>query len=240
MKYNILERDKIMNKVLAIDDEDYILELIQYNLEQNGFEVVTCNDGSNAMNTALNIKPDIILLDLMLPQINGFDICKQLRKNPITRKIPIIILTARNSETDKVIGLELGADDFITKPFGIRELIARIRSAIRRKEEYSSAEELQINKIKIIDIVINTETHEVFKSEKPVELTTREYDILLLLAQNRGKIITRQEILNAFWGEVSSNASRALDVHMRNLRQKIYDNSIDYIETVRGIGYRIK
>lgn len=121
------------------------------------------------------------------------------KKNPITRKIPIIILTARNSETDKVIGLELGADDFITKPFGIRELIARIRSAIRRKEEYSSAEELQINKIKIIDIVINTETHEVFKSEKPVELTTREYDILLLLAQNRGKIITRQEILNAFW-----------------------------------------
>lgn len=229
-----------MNKVLAIDDEDYILELIQYNLEQNGFEVVTCNDGSIAMNTALNIKPDIILLDLMLPKINGFDICKKLRENPVTRKTPIIILTARDSETDKVMGLELGADDFITKPFSIRELIARIRSAIRRKEEYSNSEELQTNKIKIIDLVIDTETHEVFKSGKPVELTTREYDILLLLAQNRSKVITRQEILNRFWGEVSSNASRALDVHIRNLRQKIYDNSIDYIETVRGIGVQDK
>ncbi|WP_053956908.1 response regulator transcription factor [Inediibacterium massiliense] len=226
-------------KVLVVDDEQHIIELIQFNLEKNGFFVITSENGEDAIKIAQKEIPDLILLDLMLPGIDGFEACKQIRNHEATSKIPIIMLTAKGEETDKVLGLELGADDYLTKPFSVRELIARMKAVLRRFEE-PSKETLQV--IKFNDIVIDTQKHEVIKDGKQLELTLKEFELLKILAKNRGKVLSRNFLLDEVWGYDYFGETRTVDVHIRHLRKKIEDNDKYpiYIETIRGIGYKMK
>lgn len=226
-------------KALVVDDEQHIVELIQFNLESNGFNVVSSDNGEDAIMIAQNEMPDVIILDLMLPGIDGFEACKKIRSNEKTNKIPIIMLTAKGEETDKVLGLELGADDYLTKPFSVRELLARIKAVLRRFEESSKK---TIRKIKIQDIMIDIEKYEVSKNDKLIELTRKEFELLKILAENRGKVLSRNFLLDAVWGYDYFGETRTVDVHIRHLRKKIEDNDRYpiYIETIRGIGYKMK
>lgn len=226
-------------KVLVVDDEQYIVELIQFNLENSGFNVVASDNGEDAIEMAQEEMPDAIILDLMLPGMDGFEVCKQIRMEEKTRKIPIIMLTAKGEETDKVLGLELGADDYLTKPFSVRELIARIKAVLRRFEEVPQK---QVKTIKIHDIVIDTEKYEVMKLEKRIDLTLKEFELLRILAENRGKVLSRNSLLDEVWGYNYFGETRTVDVHIRHLRKKIEDNDRHhiYIETIRGIGYKMR
>lgn len=228
-------------KVLIVDDEPSIIELLQLNLENNGFEVIIAENGEDAIKLAFNNLPDVILLDLMLPGIDGYEVCKVIRANEDTGKVPIIMLTAKGDEADKVIGLELGADDYITKPFGVRELIARIKAVLRRAEDTVGKLD-NPNLITIENIVIDTVKSEVTKDGLPLEFTLREFKLLEILAKNRGKVVTRETLLNEIWGYDAESETRTLDVHIRRLRKKIEGNDKYpiYIDTVRGIGYRMK
>ena len=226
-------------KVLVVDDEQHIIELIQFNLESSGFDVLTTDNGEEAIRIAENELPDVILLDLMLPGIDGFEACKKIRRNSKTSKIPIIMLTAKGEETDKVLGLELGADDYLTKPFSVRELTARIKAVLRRFEEIPK----DTGKIiRCHDIVIDTEKHEVTKNGKSFELTLKEFELLKILAEYKGKVLSRNFLLDAVWGYDYFGETRTVDVHIRHLRKKIEDNDRYpvYIETIRGIGYKMK
>lgn len=226
-------------KVLVVDDEQHIVELIQFNLENSGFDVLTSDNGEDAMKIAIEEVPDVIILDLMLPGIDGFEACKKIRSHEKTGKIPIIMLTAKSEETDKVLGLELGADDYLTKPFSVRELVARIKAVLRRFEEIPK----EAGKIiKIHDITIDTEKHEVMKGSKVLELTLKEFELLKILAENRGKVLSRNFLLDEVWGYDYFGETRTVDVHIRHLRKKIEDNDKHpvYIETIRGIGYKMK
>lgn len=226
-------------KVLVVDDEQHIVELIQFNLESNGFDVLTSDNGEEAIAIAQEELPDVILLDLMLPGIDGFEACKKIRLDHKTSKIPIIMLTAKGEETDKVLGLELGADDYLTKPFSVRELTARIKAVLRRFEEVPK-ENGKI--IRCHDILIDMERHEVKKNEKVLELTLKEFELLKILAENRGKVLSRNFLLDEVWGYDYFGETRTVDVHIRHLRKKIEDNDRHpvYIETIRGIGYKMK
>ncbi|MBV1820017.1 response regulator transcription factor [Bacteroidales bacterium MSK.15.36] len=228
-------------KVLIIDDEEYIVELIKFNLERNGYEVIYGYDGREAIKLAEEENPDIMILDVMMPGLDGFEVCKEIRGNEKTKDIPIIMLTVKKEEVDKVIGLELGADDYIIKPFGIRELIARIRAVLRRTEK-SNSKQKHSNIIIIGDIEIDIKKHEVKKNEKSLDLTLTEFNLLKILSQNKGNIVTRDYLIEKVWNNEYMPESRALDVHIRQLRKKIEDNDKHpkYIETVRGIGYKIK
>ncbi|QEK11965.1 response regulator transcription factor [Crassaminicella thermophila] len=226
-------------KILVVDDEQHIIELIQFNLENSGFDVITSENGEDAIRIAEEEMPDVILLDLMLPGIDGFEACKKIRNNDKTRKIPVIMLTAKGEEMDKVLGLELGADDYLTKPFSVRELIARIKAVLRRFEEIPKE---AIKTIKINDIVIDIEKHEVSKNGEVIELTLKEFELLKILAKNRGKVLSRNFLLDEVWGYDYFGETRTVDVHIRHLRRKIEDNDKYpiYIETIRGIGYKMK
>ncbi|QXM05830.1 response regulator transcription factor [Crassaminicella indica] len=226
-------------KVLVVDDEQHIIELIQFNLESNGYDVITSENGEDAIVIAQEEMPDVIILDLMLPGIDGFEACKKIRNNEKTRKIPIIMLTAKGEETDKVLGLELGADDYLTKPFSVRELIARIKAILRRFEEIPKE---VVKNIKVNDIVIDVEKHEVTKNGEHIELTLKEFELLKILAKNRGKVLSRNFLLDEIWGYDYFGETRTVDVHIRHLRKKIEDNDKYpiYIETIRGIGYKMK
>jgi two-component system alkaline phosphatase synthesis response regulator PhoP len=225
--------------VLVVDDEQHIIELIQFNLESNGYEVITSENGEDAIVIAEEEMPDVIILDLMLPGIDGFEACKRIRNNEKTRKIPIIMLTAKGEEMDKVLGLELGADDYLTKPFSVRELIARIKAVLRRFEEMPK-DVMKI--IKVNDIVIDAEKHEVMKNGELIELTLKEFELLKILARNRRKVLSRNFLLDEVWGYDYFGETRTVDVHIRHLRKKIEDNDKYpiYIETIRGIGYKMK
>ncbi|MBF8982228.1 response regulator transcription factor [Lutibacter sp. B2] len=225
-------------KIIVVDDEQHIIELIKFNLEKNGFEVLTSENGEEAIKLVHLEMPDLIILDLMLPGIDGFEVCKRIRNAEKLSKIPIIMLTAKGEEIDKIVGLELGADDYLTKPFSIRELIARIRAVLRRFEEVpiSTKDIIQIN-----DITIDIEKHEVIKNEKMIELTLKEFELLRILAQNRQKVLSRNFLLDQVWGYDYFGETRTVDVHIRHLRKKIEDNKSSlYIETIRGIGYKMK
>ncbi|MCT4621346.1 MAG: response regulator transcription factor [Marinisporobacter sp.] len=225
--------------VLVVDDEQHIIELIQFNLESHGYEVITSENGEDAIAVAEEKMPDVIILDLMLPGIDGFEACKRIRSNEKTRKIPIIMLTAKGEEMDKVLGLELGADDYLTKPFSVRELIARIKAVLRRFEEIPKE---VIKLVKVNDIVIDVEKHEVMKNGELIELTLKEFELLKILAKNRGKVLSRNFLLDEVWGYDYFGETRTVDVHIRHLRKKIEDNDKYpiYIETIRGIGYKMK
>lgn len=223
-------------KILVIDDEHHILELIQFNLENNGFEVLTCDNGEDAVTTAINKDIDLIILDLMLPGINGIEVCKRIRESS-DNNTPIIMLTAKGEENDKIQGLDIGADDYMTKPFSIRELLARIKAVLRRTEDKNVNNE---NIIKVRDIKIDIEKHEVRKDDRVLELTLKEFELLKMLARNRGKVLSRDVILDRIWGYEYFGDTRTVDVHIRHLRKKIDDNEGAFIETVRGVGYKMK
>ncbi|MGB9779992.1 response regulator transcription factor [Caldanaerobacter sp.] len=225
--------------VLIIEDEVHILELLRYNLEAAGYKVMASENGKEGLEKALDEKPDLVILDLMLPDMDGLEICKILKNNEDTKNIPIIMLTARSEEFDKVLGLELGADDYITKPFSVRELLARVKAVLRRTQQGDEGKE---EIIKFGDIVIDTGKHTVYKRGKPLDLTLKEFELLKLLSQNKGKVLTRDYLLDKVWGYEYAGETRTVDVHIRHLRKKIEDDdkAPAYIETVRGIGYKLK
>ncbi len=223
-----------VKKILFIEDEQKILMLVKKYLEQEGFEVLTADSGYQAREFLKNIEPNLILLDLMLPEMNGLDLCREIRK---TSNVPIIMLTAKTQETDKILGLEMGADDYITKPFSLAELTARIRAALRRSDFGSLEKEESIVRG---DLLINFDRYQVKLKGKDIPLTATEFKILALLAQNPGRVYSRLQILNAALGESYGGYERSIDTHISNVRHKIEKNAADpqYIKTAYGLGYK--
>ncbi|MBQ3225454.1 MAG: response regulator transcription factor [Clostridia bacterium] len=224
--------------ILVVDDEQPIVEILKFNLEKEGFRVLTANDGEAALHLARTSNPDLILLDIMLPKMDGFDVCKKVREQS---NVPIVMITARDEEVDKVLGLELGADDYITKPFSVRELLARVKANMRRfivdtKEE--KEEILYINE----NFFINTTRYEVSKDGKVLELTLREYELLKFLVMQPNHIFSREALLSSVWGYEFYGDLRTVDVTVRRLREKIEDDSSNptCILTKRGVGYYFK
>jgi len=220
--------------ILFIEDEKNIVELVKYNLEQEGFRVLTASRGNTGLETALKERPALVLLDLMLPEMSGLEICKTLKRNDKTHRIPIIMLTAKGTESDKVVGLELGADDYITKPFSPRELVARIKAVLRRSKEKPSEEILQSGTIEL-----DKTKHELRLKGKPVEITAKEFELLGVLMDSKGRVLTREVLLSKVWGyENSVNIeTRTVDMHIGQLRKKI-GKEADRIVTVKSVGYR--
>ncbi|MGN0710937.1 MAG: winged helix-turn-helix domain-containing protein [Anaerovoracaceae bacterium] len=230
-------------KILIIEDEPNIIELVGYNLENNGYEYISAEDGLMGITLAHKEKPSLILLDLMLPGKNGNEICRELREEG--NKTPIIMLTAKSDEVDKILGLEFGADDYITKPFSVRELMARIKAVLRRYEEMGAVQDGHNSDdyiIRLDDIVINTDRHEVTVAGNPVSLTLKEFELLCFLAENRGHVFSRDQLLDKVWGIDYAGETRTVDVHIRYLRKKLAqtDNEDKYIQTIRGKGYKMK
>ncbi len=222
-------------KILVVDDEPDAIDLIQFNLSGAGFEVVTASDGSQALKDARKFAPDLILLDVMLPEIDGLEVCKLLRRDPATSGIPIIMLTAKAAEIDRVLGLELGADDYVTKPFSPRELVLRVKNLLRRQ---SSAGE-QAEQMQFGDLVVDVPGHAVTVGGKSIELTATEFKLLQVLAQRRGRVQSRDQLLKDVWEYDSMIDTRTVDTHMRRLREKLGTAS-KYLDTVRGVGYRFQ
>ena len=226
-----------MMKILIIDDEIHIVELLKFNLENNGYKVDYSYDGFDGYLKTKEFQPDLILLDWMLPNISGIDLLKKIRSDETLEQIPVIMLTAKNMEEDKLEGLEDGADDYITKPFSVKEVLARITSVLRRYK-YTSNEKIEV--LKADDIQVNVNKHIVTKNGQEIELTLKEFQILKLLIENKGNVLTRTFLLDKIWGYDYYGETRTLDVHIRHLRKKIGDNDSKLIETVRGVGYKIK
>lgn len=226
-------------KVLVVDDEEHIVELIEFNLENNGYNVITAYDGVEAIEKTKGELPNLIILDLMLPKIDGIEVVSRLKREKNTENIPIIMLTAKSEETDKILGLELGADDYITKPFSVRELMARIKAVLRRSGDRMKNEGKTII---IGTIKIDVEKHEVTKDGKKLDLTLKEFELLKILAENRGNVLSRDFLLDEIWGYDYYGESRTVDVHIRHLRKKVEDNDKEpkYIETIRGVGYKMR
>lgn len=225
-------------KILVVDDENDILELVRYNLETKGYQISLAMTGEEAIESAKSSKPDLIILDLMLPGIDGLEVCRNLKSEPETKKIPIIMLTAKGEEADIVMGLELGADDYITKPFSIKVLIARVRTALRKY--YVSEDKAQpANIITRGPIKIDYDKHEVLLNENPLELTLTEFSVLNLLAKRPGRVFTRYQIVDATKGENYIVTDRAVDVQIVGLRKKLGEYG-KMIKTVRGVGYKFE
>jgi DNA-binding response OmpR family regulator len=220
--------------ILAIDDEKDLIELVRYNLEKEGFDVVPAMDGESGLQVALHHRPDVILLDLMLPGMDGLEVCRLLRADPRTKGIPLIMLTAKAGEADRVIGLELGADDYVTKPFSPRELVARIKAVLRRVSTHAAKGDVK----SIGRVVIDPGRHELTCQGRLVELTATEFRILNVLAGNVGKVFSRDEIIDAVLGEEAAVMDRTVDVHVLSLRRKMGEFG-RYIRTVRGVGYKL-
>lgn len=225
-------------KLLVVEDEDDIRELIAFNLEMNNMEVFKAKNGEEAIEIAEREYPDIIILDVMLPGIDGFEVCRYLKKNVATRDVPIIMLTARAEDTDVVKGLEIGADDYITKPFSPRILIARVHAAMRRKNETGTEPAAQRH-FKIHDIIIDLPRHEVFARGEFVNLSATEFAILKFLASNPGWVFSRSQIIDAVKGGNYPVTPRSVDVQILGIRKKLGSQG-RFIETVRGVGYRIQ
>jgi phosphate regulon transcriptional regulator PhoB len=227
----------MLNKIIIVEDEADIADLLEYNLRKEGFVTETVGDGLEALKKIRKGGYDLILLDLMLPGMDGLELCRVLRKDKDFSSIPIIILTAKGEEMDRVLGLELGADDYITKPFSIRELIARIKAVLRRARGAAEKE----NVLKIGEIEINTDTCQVTKRGVQLKLSATEFRLLLYLVQRKGKVFNRDMLLDALWKDEAFVEPRTVDVHVRRLRKLIEDDpsSPVYIKTRRGIGYYI-
>ncbi len=219
--------------ILAVDDEVHILELISFNLKAAGYHVVTALTGEEALKRCEVERPSLVLLDIMLPGIDGLEVCRRLKGDRMTSNIPIIMLTARGDEVDKILGLELGADDYITKPFSVRELAARVKSLLRR---VAPQQESEPQTLRSGDIMIDITNYEAFKGGEKLSLTLKEFELLKVLVLSRGKVLTRDFLLDRIWGYEYYGETRTVDVHIRHLRQKLGEEP--YIETVRGVGYR--
>lgn len=225
-------------KVLIVDDERSIVDILRYNLEKNDMTAVCAYDGAEGLRLARECDPDVILLDVMLPEIDGFEVCRTLRAEG--NNVPIIMITAREEETDKVFGLELGADDYITKPFSMRELLARVRTNMRRAASMApAAAEEPGDQIKVKDLVIDRTRRAVYKNGKELELTQREYELIKFLAENPGRVMSREELMGSVWQYDYFGDLRAVDVAVRRLREKLEDNPSEpvYVMTKRGAGY---
>lgn len=222
-------------KILIVDDEANIRELISFNLKNEGYKTITAADGLTALRLISEERPSLILLDLMLPGMNGYEVCKEVRKEKELSTTPIIMLSAKDAEFDKVLGLELGADDYMTKPFSVRELVARVKAVLRRTSPVSESRNLVFD-----NISIDFEKHEVKKDGTKVDLTLKEFELLEILIKNKGRVMTRDFLLDKVWGYEYMGETRTVDVHVRHLRQKIEedDKNPKLIETIRGVGYR--
>lgn len=231
-------------KLLVVEDEISISTLLQFNLEQAGFQVVTAMDGKNGLERAESEIPDLIILDLMLPEMDGLEVCKELRSRKLN--IPILMLTAKDDEFDKVLGLELGADDYMTKPFSPREVVARVKAILRRtgaagadteKNKKDKVEHLQIGEVDIYP-----ENYEAYFKEKALELTPKEFELLVYLARHKGRVLSREQLLSAVWNYDFVGDTRIVDVHISHLRDKIETNTRKpiYIKTIRGLGYKLE
>ncbi len=227
-----------MARILVVDDEEYIQELLKFNLEKEGFEVVLADDGGQALEYTNKLLPDLVILDIMLPGMDGLEVCKLLRRTPQLSSIPVIMLTARGEELDKVLGLELGADDYLTKPFSPRELVARVKARLRRHGGTPQSR----NRIMIGNLIIDTESFRVISQGKSLDLTPKELELLKYLASSPGKVFSREDLLEEIWGYDYAGDTRTVDVHIRHLRQKIETDPANpqYLETIRGAGYRFK
>ncbi|MDF1996013.1 response regulator transcription factor [Peribacillus frigoritolerans] len=231
-------------KILVVDDEQSIVTLLQYNLEQSGYTVITALDGEQGLEAAVDIRPDLVVLDLMLPKMDGLEVCKQLRQQKIN--IPILMLTAKDDEFDKVLGLELGADDYLTKPFSPREVVARIKAILRRSQLQSTGSESNQDQeeglLKLGELKVFPERYEAFFDEQQLELTPKEFELLLYLAKNKGRVLTRDQLLSAVWNYDFAGDSRIVDVHISHLREKIEKDTKKplYIKTIRGLGYKLE
>ena len=223
--------------ILVVDDEQSIVDILSFNLKREGYKVIEAYDGEEGYIKAISEKPDLILLDVMLPKMDGFDVCKKIRE---ISAVPIIMLTARDEEIDKVLGLELGADDYMTKPFGVRELMARVKANLRRISK--PAQEESSDKMTFGALVIDNEKYEVSKAGQIIELTVREFELLKFLAAQPDKIFTRENLLEKVWGYEYYGDLRTVDVTVRRLREKLEDDPAEptYIMTKRGVGYLFK
>ncbi len=222
-------------KILVVDDEPDALELVGFNLRRAGFEVVTATDGTEALRKARTVRPNLIVLDIMLPELDGLEVCKRLRADPETTATPIILLTARTAEVDRVLGLELGADDYLTKPFSPRELVLRIRNVLGRRSELAASKDF----IRIGPLSIDTARHQVLVNGAPVELTATEFRLITVLAQRCGRVQTREQLLRDVWEYDSLIDTRTVDTHVRRLREKL-GAAARLVDTVRGVGYRFR
>lgn len=226
----------LKQKILAVDDEQNILELISYNLHEDGYEVITATTGEEALDILQQQTPDLIMLDIMLPGQDGLQVCKQIKNNKETSAIPIIMLTARGEEIDKVLGLEMGADDYVVKPFGVRELLARVKALLRRAAIHP--EEEQPQQINVGKLTLDTVTYTATLDGKKLLLTLKEFELLRMLIQNKNRVLTRDHLLDKVWGYEYYGETRTVDVHIRHLRQKLGEHA-GMISTVRGLGYML-
>jgi two-component system alkaline phosphatase synthesis response regulator PhoP len=230
-----------MKTILAVDDEEHILELLAYNLERDGYHVIKAETGEDALDLLEKEKIDIVLLDWMLPGIDGIEVLRRIRANKAIRTLPVIFLTAKGDEISKVVGLEVGSDDYLVKPFGVHELLARIKAVLRRSESSFEVEEAEKEEKIVIDYLeINRARRTVSVKGVPVELSYKEFELLYLLAKNRGIVFTRDNLLEKVWGYDYIGETRTVDVHVSNLRKKIEQDESHpvYIKTVRGMGYK--
>ena len=226
--------------VLVIEDEENLQEALKYNLEREGYDVLTASDGERGLGMARENRPDLVILDIMLPLVDGLEVCRILRREHDT---PIIMLTAKSEEVDRVVGLELGADDYITKPFSMRELLARLRSVLRRTRSNPRDDSLPSNELLTSgDLQVDLAGHTVRLGDKELELKPREFDLLALLVANKGRAFTRDQILERLWGQDYIGDTRTVDVHIRWIRQKleVVPGSPNRIVTIRGVGYRFQ
>jgi phosphate regulon transcriptional regulator PhoB len=225
------------NKILIVDDEHDIVDLVSYNLKKEGFRITTAVDGEQALHKIRKDKFDLVVLDLMLPGLQGVELCRIIRNDPKAADTPIIMLTAKGEEVDRVIGLESGADDYMTKPFSSRELIARIKAVLRRTKEKETTEKT----IRIGNLLINLETYGVTKGKTPLELSATEFKLLLYLVERKGKVFSREQLVDAVWKGEAFIEPRTVDVHIRRLRTQIEDDPSDpvFIKTRRGLGYYV-
>jgi two-component system OmpR family response regulator len=225
-------------KILIVEDDTNLRETLKYNLHKEGYEFATASDGEQAIEVARKEKPALIILDIMLPKMNGFEVCRTLRKE---MTVPILMLTAKADETDKIVGLEIGADDYITKPFSMRELLARVRALLRRAKITDTPLALPMS-IKIAELEIDIARHKAFLSGMPLELPPKEFDLLAFLAKNKGLVFSREQLLEKVWGYDYAGDTRTVDVHVRWLRQKIEKDAAhpEHLITVRGTGYKLE
>ena len=224
------------HKILVVDDEKNIVDILRYNLEKEGYDVIYAYDGKEAIFQAMKHKPDLILLDIMLPEYDGFIVCRKLRES---MTVPIIMLSAKGEELDKVIGLEMGADDYITKPFSARELIARVKSNLRRVT-YSNTDNAELSYLKVRDLEVDEGKCEVLKDGQVLELTAREFELLVFFMRNTEKVFSREFLLDKIWDYEYYGEMRTVDVTVSRLREKLSNDPNEYIVTKRGMGYYFK
>ncbi len=223
-------------KILIVDDEKNIRDLLKFNLKSEGYEIVEAKDGKEAL-SKVKENIDLVVLDLMLPEVDGLNVCKKIRNDKEIGDLPIIMLTAKSEDIDRIIGLELGADDYVTKPFNTRELIARIKALLRRISMSRDYEKTEKEVIKVRDLAINTKNHTVKNAEGEIPMTPKEFDLLVFLIKNDDQVFSRDKLLREIWGYEFSGDTRTVDVHVRRLRKKI---GKDLIKTVRGVGYKFE